>query len=65
MTTRTYYVPRNRIGLHVMNKVISKVECSVEDLKINHQSDTIRFAITCHTKDIPTVEKILALYNIM
>lgn len=65
MTTRTYYVPRNQIGRYVMNTVVERVGCSVEDFKPNIASDVIRFTITCRDKDIPVVERILKVYNIL
>lgn len=65
MTTRSYYVPRNQIGRYVMNLVVDKVGCSVDDFKPNVSSDTIRFTITCRDRDITVVEQILKVYNIL
>jgi len=65
MTTRSYYVPRNQIGRYIMNTVVDRVGCSVEDFKPSVSSDTIRFTITCRDKDIPTVEQILKIYDIL
>ena len=31
MTTRTYYLPRNRISIMVLNKIVSKIGCSIGD----------------------------------
>jgi len=63
--TRTYYIPRNQIGRYVMNRIVSKVGCSVSDFKFNRQAGTIRFSITCKIADIPLVEKILKNYDMM
>jgi hypothetical protein len=65
MVTRIYYVPRNRVGHHIMNVVIERVGCSVGDFKINRQSDTIRFVVTCRAQDVPKVERILKMYDVM
>ena len=65
MITRNYYVPRNRIGLYIMNVIVDRVGCSVDDFKPSRSSDTIRFSITCNQKDIPAVEKILRLYGVL
>lgn len=65
METRVYYVPRNQIGRYIMNVVVDRVGCSVSDFKINRQSDTIRFVVTCPIKDIPKIERILKMYGVM
>ncbi len=65
MTTRIYYVPRNQFGRHIMNVIIEKVGCSVGDFKLNRQSDTIRFCVTCNDKDISKVEHILSRYDLI
>ena len=65
MTTRVYYVPRNQFGRHVMNMIVDKVGCSVGDFKLNRQSDTIRFCITCNDKDVAKVEHILERYDLI
>lgn len=65
MVTRSYYVPRNQIGRYVMNLVVDRVGCSIDDFKTNVPSDTIRFTITCRDRDITVVEQILKVYNIL
>lgn len=65
LITRNYYVPKNIIGRQVMNTIVDKVGCNVGDFKINRQSDTIRFTITCNLQDVPHIEKILKRYNMM
>lgn len=65
MITRVYYVPRNQIGRQIMNIVIERVGCSVGDFKVNRQSDTIRFVVTCRAQDVPKIEKILAFYDVL
>lgn len=63
MTTRTYYLPKNRISMHILNNLIAKVGCSIGDIKII--KDTIRVPITCNDKDIKKVEKLLYIWNMM
>lgn len=65
MITRIYYVPRNQIGRQIMNIVIERVGCSVGDFKVNRQSDTIRFVVTCRAQDVPKIEKILSFYDVL
>ena len=63
MTTRTYYLPRNRISMHFINKLVSKIGCSIGDIKV--VKDTIRVPITCNDQDIKKIEKMLYIYNMM
>ncbi len=65
MTTRTYYLPKNRIALHVINYFVSKVGCSVGDLKINQVANTIRVPVTCNDADIIKIETILKRYGML
>lgn len=65
MITRVFYVPRNQVGRYLMNAVVERVGCSVGDFKINRQSDTIRFVVTCRVQDIPKIEHILKMYDVM
>jgi len=65
MTTRTYYLPKNRIAIHVINYMITKVGCSIGDIKVNHTANIIRVPITCNDGDIKKVERILDRYGMM
>ena len=65
MTTRTYYLPRNRISIHLVNYMISNVGCSIGDIKVNKTADTIRVPITCNDKDVKKIESILAKYGMI
>ena len=65
MTTRTYYLPKNRISLHVINLVVNKVGCSIGELRVNQKNNIIRVPITCNDNDIPKIEKILKRYDMM
>lgn len=65
MTTRTYYLPKNRIALHVINCMIAKVGCSIGELKVNQKADTIRVPVTCNDADVHKIEKILTRYGMM
>lgn len=65
MTTRTYYLPRNRISLAIINKIIDKIGCSIGDLKVMKVTDTVRVPITCNDSDVQKIEKILKTYNMM
>ena len=63
METRTYYFPRNRIGRYILNYLIERVGCSVGD--IYKVADNIAVPITVSKRDIPKVERILQMYNLM
>lgn len=65
MTTRTYYLPRNRISMHLVNYMVSKVGCSIGEIKVNKTSDTIRVPVTCNDKDVQAIELILKRYGLM
>jgi hypothetical protein len=65
MTTRTYYLPRNRFSVMVLNKIVSKVGCSIGDIKVSRSLDCIKVPLTCEKKDIVKVEKILYRYNMI
>lgn len=63
--TRNYYVPRNQVGHHVINRIIEKVGCSVDDIKVNRDSNTICVTFSFEEKDINTIERILRMYDVM
>lgn len=63
--TRNYYVPRNEVGRHIINRIIDKVGCSVNDFKVNRDTNTICVTMSFEEKDTPTIERILKLYNIL
>jgi len=65
MTTRTYYMPKNRISLYIISNIIDKVGCSIGDIRVQQISNTIKVPITCNDKDVPKVEKILRRYDIL
>lgn len=65
MTTRTYYLPKTRIAVHVINYLVSKVGCSIGDLKVSQAADVIRVPITCNDKDVNKVEVILKRYGML
>ena len=65
MTTRTYYLPRNRFSVMLINKMIDKVGCSIGDIKVSTKSDCIKVPITCPSKDVQKIEKILYKYDMI
>lgn len=65
MTTRTYYLPKNRIAVNIINRIVNKVGCSIGELKINRQADTIRVPVTCNDVDVAKIECILKRYGLM
>jgi hypothetical protein len=65
MTTRTYHLPKNRIAIHVINHMLTKVGCSIGELKVNQKADTIRVPITCNDADVKKIERILDIYGMM
>ena len=65
MTTRTYYLPKNRVSIHVINYIVSRIGCSVGDLKVCKMADSIRVPITCNDEDVKKIEGILKMYGMM
>mgnify|MGYP007013868984 CR=1 FL=1 len=65
MTTRTYYLPKNRVSVHVINYIVSKVGCSIGELRVNQKADTIRVPVTCNDIDVPKIEHILKRYGLI
>jgi len=65
MTTRTYYLPKTRIALHLINYMVARVGCSIGELKVNQQTDTIKVPVTCNDKDIQKIERILKRYDMI
>lgn len=63
--TRNYYVPKNQIGRYIINRIIDKVGCSVDDIKVNHDTQTICVTFSFNDKDTAQVEKILKLYDVL
>ena len=64
MTTRTYYLPKNRFALYVLNKIVDKVSCSIGEIKVM-QYGAIRVPLTCNEKDVATVEHILKTFDMV
>ena len=65
MTTRTYYMPKNRISLYIINTIVDKVGCSIGEIKVQRISDTIRVPITCNDIDVKRIEKILKRFDLL
>lgn len=63
--TRNYYVPRNEVGRHIINRIIDKVGCSVDDFKVNRDTNTICVTMSFKENDAPAIERILKLYNLL
>ena len=63
MVERTFYFPANKIGRYVLNRVIERVGCSIGD--IYRVADSLAVPITVVRKDIPKLEKILQMYDLM
>jgi hypothetical protein len=58
-------MPKNRIALHVINYMVSKVGCSIGELKVNRQADTIRVPVTCNDIDVAKIGRILKTYDML
>lgn len=65
MTTRTYYLPRNRIAIHLVNYMVAKIGCSIGDIKINKETNTLKIPVTCNDTDVKRIESILWRYGMM
>jgi hypothetical protein len=51
--------------VHLINYLVSKVGCSIGDLKVSQSADVIRVPVTCNDKDVNKVETILKRYGMM
>lgn len=65
METRIYYLPKNRISLYLINHMITHIECSIGELKVNQALDIIKVPVTCRAADIERVERILVRYDML
>lgn len=65
MVTRTYYMPRNRISMHLINYMVAHIGCSIGKLEVNKSTDTIRVPVTCNEKDVSKIERILVRYDML
>jgi len=65
MTTRIYYIPRDSLGKYVINVIVQRVGCSIGDLRINYNSNTMKVPITCNDKDFSRIERILRSYDLI
>jgi hypothetical protein len=63
METRTYYVPANRIGHHVLNYLVARVGCSIGSIR--KVADNLAVVITTTKRDVNKVERILQMYDLM
>ena len=65
MTTRVYYLPRNRISIYLLERMIERVGCSIGDIKVLKAENVLKVPITCNDKDMKKVERILLRYDLM
>lgn len=63
METRTYYIPANRIGRHILNYLIERVGCSVGSIR--KVADNLAVVITTQKRDVTKVERILQIYDLL
>lgn len=63
--TRNYYVPKNQIGRFIINRMIDRVGCSVENFRVNRDTNTICVTMSFNDKDTQLIEKILKMYGVM
>ena len=65
MTTRTYYLPKNRVALHLINYMVTKVGCSIGELKVIQQANIIKVPVTCNDEDVDKIERVLFNYDML
>lgn len=63
METRTYYVPANAIGRHILNYLVESVGCSVGTIR--RVSDSLAVTITTTKRDVNKVERVLQMYDLI
>lgn len=65
MTTRVYYLPRNRISVYLLGRMVERVGCSIGDIKVLKAENVLKVPVTCNDKDMKKVERILLRYDLM
>lgn len=63
METRTYYVPANRIGRHILNYLVAHVGCSISSIR--KVAENLAVVVTTAKRDVVKVERILQMYDLM
>ena len=63
--TRNYYVPHNQVGRYLINRIVDKVGCSVDNIKVNRESKTICVTLSFEEKNTQIVEKLLKTYGLV
>lgn len=63
METRTYYVPANRIGCHILNYLIAHIGCSISSIR--KVAENLAVVVTTAKRDVVKVERILQMYDLM
>jgi hypothetical protein len=63
METRTYYIPANAIGRHVLNYLVERIGCSVGTIR--RVSDSLAVTITTTKRDVNKVERVLQMYDLI
>ena len=63
METRTYYFPANQIGRYILNYLLTRVGCSVGDVR--KVAGNLAVVITTPKREIIKVERILQMYDLM
>jgi hypothetical protein len=63
METRTYYIPANAIGRHILNYLVERVGCSVGSIR--RVSDNLAVTITTTKRDVNKIERVLQMYDLI
>lgn len=63
METRTYYIPANAIGRHVLNYLVERIGCSVGTIR--RVSDSLAVTITTTKRDVNKIERVLQMYDLI
>lgn len=51
--------------MHLVNYMVSKVGCSIGEMKVIKDTDTIRVPVTCNDSDVKKIERILERYDML
>lgn len=63
--TRNYYVPRNNVGRHIINRIVENVPCSIDGVTPKRAADTFCVTLSCNAKDISKIENILKSFGVL
>lgn len=63
--SRNYYFPKNQIGRYIINQMINRIDCSVDNFRVNHSTNTICVTLSFRERDTAQIERLLKMYGLL